>query len=135
MFKKIIVVTMLFFFVTSPVSAQTVRLKFEPFATLVKKDNQEYSGILLSEEEFGGIVEMKIKLGYFMHLSRTLDAQLSAKNKQLESTLAVFDNMTDKIETEIDDGSWWDENKGVMGIVIGLVVGVGLSVGVFYAAK
>jgi hypothetical protein len=132
MLKKVFIV-MAFLLLCVPVQAQTV--KFEPFPTLVKKDGQQYSGILLSEGEFRSIIEMKIKLDYFMHLSGALSNQLQASNMQFDNTLAAFDKLTDKIKGEIDNESWWEQNKGVMGVVIGLITGIGLSVGVFYAVK
>ena len=64
-----------------------------------------------------------------------LQKELTIKNKNLEDTIKLFNNMTNKIKTEVKNESWIDKNKGMIGLVTGFVVGAGLTILTVQAAK
>jgi len=109
--------------------------EFEPFPTLIQHDGEEYIGILLSEPEFTKIIELKINYKFLKQTSEILEEELKVKNKNLEDTISLFNNMTSKIKTEIKNESWLDKNKGMLGIVTGVVIGAGLTILTAQAVK
>ena len=134
--KKVIVLVICALFVigaTTSALAQTT--EFQPFPVLTLKDNKEHIGILLSESEFSKIIELKIDYKFLKKTNGILQKELTIKNKNLEDTIKLFNNMTNKIKTEVKNESWVDKNKGMIGLVTGFVVGAGLTILTVQAAK
>jgi len=102
---------------------------------LTQHDGEEYIGILLSESEFTKIIELKINYKFLKQSSEILEEELKVKNKNLEDTISLFNNMTSKIKTEVKNESWLDKNKGMLGIVTGVVIGAGLTILTAQAVK
>lgn len=131
----IVLVVCLFFTIGATTSALGQTTEFQPFPVLTLKDNQEYVGILLSESEFSKIIELKIDYKFLKKTNNILQEELTVKNKNLEDTIKLFNNMTNKIKTEVKNESWVDKNKGMIGLVTGFVVGAGLTILTVQAAK
>ena len=133
--KFIVLAACLFFIISTTTNALSQTTEFQPFPVLTVKDNEEYVGILLSESEFSKIVELKIDYKFLKKTNGILQEELAVKNKNLEDTIKLFNNMTNKIKTEVKNESWIDKNKGMIGLVTGFVVGAGLTILTVQAAK
>ena len=90
---------------------------------------------LLCESEFTKIIELKISYKFLKQTNEILEEELKVKNKNLENTINLFNNMTNKIKTEVKNESWLDKNKGMLGIVTGVVIGAGLTILTAQAVK
>ena len=133
--KFIVLAACLFFIISTTTNALSQTTEFQPFPVLTVKDNEEYVGILLSESEFSKIVELKIDYKFLKKTNGILQEELAVKNKNLEDTIKLFNNITNKIKTEVKNESWIDKNKGMIGLVTGFVVGAGLTILTVQAAK
>ena len=133
--KFIVLAACLFFIISTTTNALSQTTEFQPFPVLTVKDNEEYVGILLSESEFSKIVELKIDYKFLKKTNGILQEELAVKNKNLEDTIKLFNNMTNKIKTEVKNESWVDKNKGMIGLITGFVVGAGLTILTVQAAK
>ena len=133
--KFIVLAVCLFFTISTTTNALSQTTEFQPFPVLTVKDSEEYVGILLSESEFSKIVELKIDYKFLKKTNGILQEELAVKNKNLEDTIKLFNNMTNKIKTEVKNESWIDKNKGMIGLVTGFVVGAGLTILTVQAAK
>ena len=101
--------------------------KFEPRPAVVESGDNTYVGILLSEEEFRKILEKKIDTN-----AKIADCQVDQRVcKQMQNG---YKHYISQLETKIrKNNSWFDRNRGTVGLLTGLVVGVGLSVGIVHA--
>tara|TARA_R100000008_G_scaffold74847_1_gene53799 strand:+ start:164 stop:571 length:408 start_codon:yes stop_codon:yes gene_type:complete len=133
--KFIVLAVCLFFTISTTTNALSQTTEFQPFPVLTVKDSEEYVGILLSESEFSKIVELKIDYKFLKKTNGILQEELAVKNKNLEDTIKLFNNMTNKIKTEVKNESWVDKNKGMIGLITGFVVGAGLTILTVQAAK
>lgn len=102
--------------------------EFEPFPMLTLHQGEEYVGVLLSESDFTEIIELKLNHTFLKKVNEILERELEIKNKNLEDTMALFNDVTSKIKTEVRKQSWFEKNKGMIGVVTGLVIGAGLTV-------
>tara|TARA_Y100000593_G_scaffold87936_1_gene169324 strand:- start:31403 stop:31783 length:381 start_codon:yes stop_codon:yes gene_type:complete len=120
-----IVVSLILLFSFNAVAAEVT--KFEPRPAAVEQEGNTYVGILLSEEDFRKILEKKIdtnaKLG-----ECSIDKQVCAKQKE------IYLNQTKKLEESLlKNNSWFNRNRGTLGLVTGLVVGAGMSIAIVHA--
>ena len=102
--------------------------EFEPFPMLTLHQGEEYVGVLLSESDFTEIIELKLNHTFLKKVNEILERELEIKNKNLEDTMALFNDVTSKIKTEVRKQSWFEKNKGMIGVVTGFVIGAGLTV-------
>ena len=121
--KKVVALILLF----SLNAAAAEVTKFEPRPAVVEQEGNTYVGILLSEEDFRKILEKKIDTN--AKLSEcSVDKQVCAKAEKIYQSSII------KLEDQLKkNNSWFDRNRGTLGLLTGLVVGVGVSVGIVHA--
>ena len=82
---------------------------------------------LLSEERFRKCLEKKI----------AAPAQLSACSvyqQACDKAEKIYHSSIVKLEDQLKkNNSWFDKNRGTLGLLTGLVVGVGVSIGIVHA--
>ena len=119
------IVTLILFFSFNAAGAEVV--KFDPRPAVVEQEGSTYVGILLSEEDFRKILEKKIDTN--AKLSEcSVDKQVCDKAEKIYQSSIV------KLEDQLKkNNSWFDRNRGTVGIVTGLLLGTGLSVGIVHA--
>jgi len=121
--KKAIVLLLIFSF--NAAAAEVT--KFEPRPAVVEQEGNSYVGILLSEEDFRQILQKKI--------------DTNAKISECQVEKKVCKHVTDsykyyigQLESSLKkNNSWFDKNRGTIGMLTGLVVGVGVSIGIVHA--
>tara|TARA_R100001480_G_scaffold149436_2_gene149348 strand:+ start:396 stop:776 length:381 start_codon:yes stop_codon:yes gene_type:complete len=121
--KKVVALFLLF-----SLNAAAVEVtKFEPRPAAVEQEGDTYVGILLSEEDFRKILEKKIDTN--AKLSEcSVDKQVCTKAEKIYQSSIV------KLEDQLKkNNSWFDRNRGMLGVLTGLLVGTGLSVGIVHA--
>ena len=101
--------------------------KFEPRPAAVEQEGDTYVGILLSEEDFRKILEKKIDTN--AKLSEcSVDKQVCDKAEKIYQSSIV------KLEDQLKkNNSWFDRNRGTLGLLTGLVIGTGVSIGIVHA--
>ena len=113
------------FFSFNAVAAEVT--KFEPRPAAVEQGGSTYVGILLSEENFRKILEKKIDT--IAKLS-----ECSVDQKVCSQMQVTYIRSITKLEDQLKkNNSWFDRNRGTLGVFTGLVVGVGMSVGIVHA--
>ncbi len=84
-----------------------------------------YTGVLLSLRKAEELVAVKAE--------RTrLRKELEATRLQLGTSKIIYDAIVQRLKEEVRR-SWWERNKGIVGLVLGIVVGGALVLGVMYA--
>ena len=121
--KKVVALILLF---SLNVTAAEVT-KFEPRPAAVEQEGDTYVGILLSEEDFRKILEKKIDTN--AKLSEcSVDKQVCAKAEK------IYQSSITKLEDQLKkNNSWFDRNRGTLGLLTGLVIGTGVSIGIVHA--
>ena len=121
--KKVVAFILLF----SLNAAEAEVTKFEPRPAVVEQEGATYVGILLSEEDFRKILEKKIDSN--AKLSEcSVDKQVCDKAEKIyQSSIAKLENQLKK------NNSWFDRNRGTLGLLTGLVIGTGVSIGIVHA--
>ena len=121
--KKVVALILLF----SLNAAAAEVTKFEPRPAVVEQEGDTYVGILLSEEDFRKILEKKIDTN--AKLSEcSVDKQVCDKAEKIYQSSIV------KLEDQLKkNNSWFDRNRGTLGILTGLVIGTGVSIGIVHA--
>jgi hypothetical protein len=121
--KQIVALSLLFSF---PVSAGEVT-KFEPRPATVEQEGNSYVGILLSEEDFRKILQKKIDTNAAL-AACSVDKEVCT---QVQETYKIsITNLEDQLKK---NNSWFDRNRGTLGLLTGLVIGTGVSVGIVHA--
>ena len=101
--------------------------KFEPRPAAVEQEGNTYVGILLSEEDFRKILEKKIDTNAKL-------AECSVDKKVCTQVQETYKLSVTKLEEQLKkNNSWFDRNRGTLGVVTGLVLGTGLAVGIVHA--
>ncbi len=101
--------------------------KFEPRPAAVEQEGNTYVGILLSEEDFRKILEKKIDTNAKL-------AECSVDKKVCTQVQETYKLSITKLEEQLKkNNSWFDRNRGTVGVVTGLLMGAGLSVGIVHA--
>ena len=121
--KKVVALILLF----SLNAAAAEVTKFEPRPAVVEQEGDTYVGILLSEEDFRKILEKKIDTN--AKLSEcSVDKQVCDKAEKIyQSSITKLENQLKK------NNSWFDRNRGTLGLLTGLVIGTGVSIGIVHA--
>ena len=121
--KKVVALLLLF----SLNAAAAEVTKFEPRPAVVEQEGGTYVGILLSEEDFRKILEKKIDTNAKL-------AECSVDKKVCTQIQETYKLSITKLEDQLKkNNSWFDRNRGTIGVVTGLLVGTGLSVGIVHA--
>ena len=121
--KKVVALILLF----SLNAAAAEVTKFAPRPAAVEQEGDTYVGILLSEEDFRKILEKKIDTN--AKLSEcSVDKQVCDKAEKIYQSSIV------KLEDQLKkNNSWFDRNRGTLGLLTGLVIGTGVSIGIVHA--
>jgi hypothetical protein len=121
---KQILVALLFFSVPSAAAEIT---EFDPRPAAVEQEGDTYVGILLSEEDFRKILQKKIDTNAVL-------AECSVDKKVCTQMQETYKLSITKLEEQLKkNNSWFDRNRGTLGMLTGLVIGVGVSVGIVHA--
>ena len=121
---KKIVALILFFSYNAAAEEVT---KFEPRPAVVEQEGSTYVGILLSEEDFRKILEKKIDTNAKL-------SECSVDKKVCDQIQLGYKHYISQLEGELKkNNSWFDRNRGTIGVVTGLLLGTGLSVGIVHA--
>jgi hypothetical protein len=101
--------------------------EFEPRPAAVEQEGDTYVGILLSEEDFRKILEKKIDTNAKL-------AECSVDQKVCTRVQGTYIRTITKLEDRLKkNNSWFERNKGTLGLLTGLAVGVVVSVGIVHA--
>ena len=100
--------------------------KFDPRPVVVEQEGKSYAGILLSEEDFRKILEDKIN-------NNAKVAECSVDRRVCEKTESIYKSTVEKLEkAALRSNSWFDRNRGTLGLFTGLVVGAGMSIAIVH---
>ena len=121
--RNIIAFVVLFSFSAAAAEVTT----FEPRPAVVEQEGTTYVGILLSEEDFRKVLQNKIDTNAKL-------AECSVDQKVCTQMQVTYIRSITKLEEQLNkNNSWFDRNRGTVGIVTGLLLGTGLSVGIVHA--
>ena len=102
-------------------------VKFKPRPAVVEQSGDSYVGILLSEEDFRKMLQNKIDANSKL-------AECSVDQKVCTQMQETYKQAITKLEQQLKkNNSWFERNRGTVGLLTGLVVGVGVSVGIVHA--
>ena len=119
------VVSFILLFSLNAAAAEVV--KFDPRPAVVEQEGSTYVGILLSEEDFRKMLQKKID-------TNAKIAECSVDQKVCTQMQVTYIRSITKLEEQLKkNNSWFDKNRGTVGIVTGLLLGTGLSVGIVHA--
>jgi len=121
--KKVVALILLFSF--NAAAAEVV--KFDPRPAVVEQEGNTYVGILLSEEDFRNLLQNKIDTNAKL-------AECSVDQRVCTQMQVTYQLSITKLEEQLKkNNSWFDRNRGTIGLLTGLVVGVGASIGIVHA--
>tara|TARA_R100001591_G_scaffold93999_1_gene99902 strand:- start:343 stop:723 length:381 start_codon:yes stop_codon:yes gene_type:complete len=121
--KKVVALILLF----SLNAAAAEVTKFEPRPAVVEQEGDTYVGILLSEEDFRKILEKKIDTNAKL-------SECSVDKQVCDKAEKIYQSSITKLEDQLKkNNSWFDRNRGTLGLLTGLVIGTGLSIGIVHA--
>ena len=121
---KIVVAFILLFSFNAAAAEVT---KFEPRPAVVEQEGDSYVGILLSEEDFRKILQKKID-------TNTKIASCQVDQKVCQHIQDSYKSYVAQLETQLQkNNSWFDRNRGTLGLLTGLLIGTGVSIGIVHA--
>lgn len=121
--KKVVALTLLFSLNTA--AAEVV--KFDPRPAVVEQEGSTYVGILLSEEDFRKMLEKKIDTNAKL-------SECSVDKKVCTQVQETYKLSIIRLEDQLKkNNSWFERNRGTLGLITGLVVGAGMSIGIVHA--
>jgi hypothetical protein len=101
--------------------------KFDPLPVTVNQEGNNYTGILLSEEDFRKILEKKIDANAKL-------SECSVDKQVCDKAEKIYKSSITKLEDQLKkNNSWFDRNRGTLGLLTGLVIGTGVSIGIVHA--
>ena len=102
-------------------------VKFKPRPAVVEQSGDSYVGILLSEEDFRKILQKKIDTN-----AKIADCQVDQRVcKQVQDSYKYY---ISQLEGNLKkNNSWFERNRGTLGLITGLVIGTGMSIGIVHA--
>tara|TARA_R100001510_G_C7585506_1_gene156981 strand:- start:227 stop:607 length:381 start_codon:yes stop_codon:yes gene_type:complete len=103
--------------------------EFKPRPAAVEEGSDTYVGILLSEESFRKLLQDKIDTNAKI---ATCDIDKRVCNKLQETYKLSIKNLE---ETIMKDNTWFRRNKGAIGLLSGIVIGVGTSIAIVKAVQ
>lgn len=120
---KLLVLILLF---SLNVAAEEVT-EFKPRPASLEQGEDTYIGILLSEEDFRKILQDKIATGAKI---ASCDIENKVCNRLQDTYKLSLKNLEEVIAK---DNTWFRRNKGALGLLSGLVIGVGTSIAIVKA--
>tara|TARA_R110000803_G_scaffold89030_1_gene156142 strand:+ start:1738 stop:2121 length:384 start_codon:yes stop_codon:yes gene_type:complete len=121
---KILVTTILLFSLNAAAGEVT---EFKPRPAAVEEGTDTYVGILLSEEDFRKLLQDKVSTNAKI---AECDVDIKVCARLQETYLLSIKNLEETIKR---DNTWFRRNKGTLGLLSGLVIGVGTSIAIVKA--
>jgi hypothetical protein len=122
---RILVVTLLF---SLNATAGEVT-EFKPRPAAVEEGSDTYVGILLSEEDFRKLLQNKIDTDAKM-------AECSVDKKVCTQVQETYKLSIKSLEETIQkENTWFRRNKGSLGLLVGVAIGVGTSIAIVRAVQ
>tara|TARA_R110000868_G_scaffold70738_3_gene207664 strand:- start:378 stop:761 length:384 start_codon:yes stop_codon:yes gene_type:complete len=121
---KILVTTILLFSLNAAAGEVT---EFKPRPAAVEEGTDTYIGILLSEEDFRKLLQDKVSTNAKI---AECDVDIKVCARLQETYLLSIKNLEETIKR---DNTWFRRNKGTLGLLSGLVIGVGTSIAIVKA--
>tara|TARA_R110000765_G_scaffold239557_1_gene342169 strand:+ start:2000 stop:2383 length:384 start_codon:yes stop_codon:yes gene_type:complete len=121
---KILVTTILLFSLNAAAGEVT---EFKPRPAAVEEGTDTYVGILLSEEDFRKLLQDKVSTNAKI---AECDVDIKVCARLQETYLLSIKNLEEIIKR---DNTWFRRNKGTLGLLSGLVIGVGTSIAIVKA--
>lgn len=103
--------------------------EFKPRPAVVEQGSDSYVGILLSEEDFRNLLQDKIDSNAKI-ANCSVDKQVCVKVQE-----AYRVSMVALQEDIKKNNTWFKRNKGALGLLSGLVIGVGTSIAIVRAVN
>ena len=123
--KKVVALVLLLSF--NATAAEVV--KFKPRPAVVEQSGDSYVGILLSEEDFRKMLQKKIDTNSKL-------AECSVDQKVCVQMQGAYKEAITKLEQQLKkNNSWFERNRGTVGLFTGLLVGVGVSVRIVHVVQ
>jgi len=101
--------------------------EFKPRPAAVEEGTDTYVGILLSEEDFRNLLQDKVNSNAKI---AECDVDKKVCTRLQETYLLSIKNLEETIKK---DNTWFRRNKGTLGLLSGLVIGVGTSIAIVKA--
>jgi hypothetical protein len=121
--RKVVLFILLFSF--NAAAAEVT--KFEPRPAVVEQEGSTYVGILLSEEDFRKMLQKKIDTNAKL-------SECSVDKQVCDKAEKIYQSSITKLEDQLKkSNSWFDRNRGTLGLLTGLVIGTGVSIGIVHA--
>tara|TARA_R100000951_G_scaffold114816_1_gene120941 strand:+ start:266 stop:649 length:384 start_codon:yes stop_codon:yes gene_type:complete len=121
---RILVTTILLFSLNAAAGEVT---EFKPRPAAVEEGTDTYVGILLSEEDFRTLLQDKVDTSAKI---AECDVDTKVCTRLQETYLLSIKNLEETIKR---DNTWFRRNKGTLGLLSGLVIGVGTSIAIVKA--
>jgi len=121
---RVLVTTILLFSLNAAAGEVT---EFKPRPAAVEEGTDTYVGILLSEEDFRKLLQDKVTTNAKI---AECDVDKKVCTRLQETYLLSIKNLEETIKR---DNTWFRRNKGALGLLSGLVIGVGTSVAIVKA--
>ena len=121
---RILVTTILLFSLNAVAGEVT---EFKPRPAAVEEGTDTYVGILLSEEDFRKLLQDKVSTNAKI---AECDVDTKVCTRLQETYLLSIKNLEETIKR---DNTWFRRNKGTLGLLSGLVIGVGTSIAIVKA--
>lgn len=121
---RILVTTILLFSLNAAAGEVT---EFKPRPAAVEEGTDTYVGILLSEEDFRKLLQDKVDTSAKI---AECDVDTKVCTRLQETYLLSIKNLEETIKR---DNTWFRRNKGTLGLLSGLVIGVGTSIAIVKA--
>ena len=121
---RILVTTILLFSLNAAAGEVT---EFKPRPAVVEEGTDTYVGILLSEEDFRKLLQDKVSTNANI---AECDVDTKVCTRLQETYLLSIKNLEETIKR---DNTWFRRNKGTLGLLSGLVIGVGTSIAIVKA--
>ena len=121
---RLLVTTLLLFSLNATAGEVT---EFKPRPAAVEEGSDTYVGILLSEEDFRKLLQDKIDTSAKV-------AECDVDKKVCTQVQETYKLSITKLEDQLKrNNSWFDRNRGTVGLLTGLVIGTGVSIGIVHA--
>ena len=121
---RVLVTTILLFSLSATAGEVT---EFKPRPAVVEEGADTYVGILLSEEDFRKLLQGKVDTTAEI---AQCDVDIKVCARLQETYLLSIKNLEETIKR---DNTWFRRNKGTLGLLSGLVIGVGTSIAIVKA--
>ena len=103
--------------------------EFKPRPAAVEEGTDIYIGILLSEEDFRKLLQDKVSTN-----AKIAECDVDAKvcTRLQKTYLLSIKNLEETIK---QDNAWFIRNKGALGLLSGIIIGVGTSIAIVKAVN